>query len=118
MSFLRLSLLAILLVGGTGCDGYSKVSGVVVDGDGVPVVEAHVEVALEGYRVGIGVTTDSAGAFHERGCHEGTRHGVFDLVVEKTGYRTDRRRLPVSDANENLRIVLEREPMPLPPQTP
>ncbi|AMV20628.1 carboxypeptidase-like regulatory domain-containing protein [Planctomyces sp. SH-PL14] len=94
----------------SGCDGYSTVSGVVVDGDGAPIPDARVGVALEGYGLGTGGTSDAAGAFSESGTHRPVRHGVLDLVVEKPGYRREHRRLPLKDDNQRLRIVLERLP--------
>jgi hypothetical protein len=116
MSATKTCLLGIALACAMGCDGYSTVSGVVVDGDGAPIAEARVRVTLEGDDLGIGSTTDATGAFAERGTHRPGKSGVFDVRVEKPGFRPDQRWLPLFHRDTSLRIVLERELTP--PGTP
>lgn len=104
---LCLSLFACMSCILFGCDGSSRVSGHIVDGNGVPIDGATVTLFQGDDQVGIEHASDAEGDFAAGGMHAPSSTPL-EFHVKKKGYKEDVRRLPVGD-NGFLRVVLERD---------
>lgn len=104
-----LFILATLLATVAGCSRVYIFDGIVVDGDGQPIVDATIIVyPLDWEQPSLDRTdgvSDSDGAFE---ANWGNAVGVeyFRMIVSKDGYREHNRLVEADE--KNLRIVLER----------
>lgn len=94
-------LISLLLLVAAGCDGYTRLQGKIVDGDGNPIPEA--KVSLDRWES----KSASDGSFDVGGTHAPS-HDPLAFTVTKDGFKTDIRHVP-PESNSHMRVVLERE---------
>ena len=106
----RNAALAVAICGSlllcSGCDGYTRVHGIIRDGSGIPVSGALVVFNSKGSAYPKQTKSSADGTYIVGSTHAPFRHVPLTLVVSKDGYRTVDEEFKSGDHIRQMDIVL------------
>lgn len=105
ISLVVLSLYA--LVGLSGCDGHTTVSGTIVDSSGKPINAAEVSLMLDDEVIGDPDTTNEAGGFFVGGVHS-PGHSPLSLVIDADGYQSVEKEFKRNKIHKGVRVTISK----------
>ena len=112
----RNTALAIAICGSlllwSGCDGYTRVHGIIRDADGTPISGALVVFNPKGSAYPKQTMSSADGTYTVGSTHAPFRDVPLTLVVSKDGYRTAEKGFKSGDHTREMDIVLLPEKSP------